>query len=34
MKRGMDFGGNLEHLPLVKEMVVWREGKVVTSNWA
>lgn len=33
MRRGMEFGGNIEHLDPVKELVIRRAGKVVDNNW-
>lgn len=34
MRAGMLFGDGLDELPLVSELIVRREGKVVSNNWS
>jgi hypothetical protein len=34
MRRGIAFGGSLDHLPPVTEMVNYVDGKVFDNNWA
>ena len=33
MRRGMAFGGDVDHLPPVKEMINYVNGKVFSNKW-
>ena len=33
MKRAIDFGGDMEELPWVKEIILRKNGKIVDNKW-